>query len=98
MEPEKSKVETTGNSKVERQLPPPPPPPRDKKRKLKIIVGSAILFVLLVAIICYVNYAGCYESTDDAFIDGYVTIVSPRVPGQIDRLLVTDNQLVKKGD
>lgn len=97
MEQEKNKIETPGNAKVERKLP-PPPPPRDKKRQFKIIVGSVVLFILLVAIICYVNYSACYESTDDAFIDGYVTLISPRVPGQVERLLVTDNQLVKKGD
>jgi membrane fusion protein (multidrug efflux system) len=39
-----------------------------------------------------------YESTDDAFIDGYVTLISPRVPGQVARLAVTDNQEVKAGD
>ena len=35
-----------------------------------------------------------YESTDDAFIDANVTPIAPRVPGQVLRLLVQDNEAV----
>jgi len=97
MEQDKSKVEIPGNGKTERLLP-PPPPPKNKKRNLYLIIGVAASVFWLVVIICYLNYAGSFESTDDAFIDGYVSTISSRVPGQIVRLLVTDNQLVKKGD
>jgi membrane fusion protein (multidrug efflux system) len=55
--------------------------------------------VLLIAVILYYHeFIAPYESTDDAFIDGYVTLVSPRVPGQVVQLMVTDNQEVKAGD
>jgi membrane fusion protein (multidrug efflux system) len=37
-------------------------------------------------------------STDDAYINGHVTLVAPRVPGQVARVLVNDNNRVKKGD
>jgi membrane fusion protein (multidrug efflux system) len=37
-------------------------------------------------------------STDDAYVNGYVTFVAARVPGQIDRVLVDDDYRVKKGD
>ena len=37
-------------------------------------------------------------STDDAYVNGYVTLVAPRVPGQVARVLVNDNYRVKKGD
>jgi membrane fusion protein (multidrug efflux system) len=37
-------------------------------------------------------------STDDAFVNGYVTFVAPRVAGQIARVLVDDNNRVRKGD
>jgi membrane fusion protein (multidrug efflux system) len=39
-----------------------------------------------------------YESTDDAFVDGHIVSVSPKVSGQITKVLVDDNQQVKKGD
>ncbi len=37
-------------------------------------------------------------STDDAYVNGHVTYVAPRVAGQVSRVLVDDNQRVKKGD
>jgi membrane fusion protein (multidrug efflux system) len=37
-------------------------------------------------------------STDDAYVNGHVTFVAPRVPGQVTNVLVDDNQRVKKGD
>jgi membrane fusion protein (multidrug efflux system) len=39
-----------------------------------------------------------YQSTDDAFIDGHIINVAPQVAGRVDRVLVNDNQAVKKGD
>src|SRR5262245_56788537 len=37
-------------------------------------------------------------STDDAYVNGHVTFVAPRVAGQVSRVLVDDNYRVKKGD
>jgi membrane fusion protein (multidrug efflux system) len=37
-------------------------------------------------------------STDDAYVNSHVTYVAPRVAGQVSRVLVDDNERVKKGD
>jgi membrane fusion protein (multidrug efflux system) len=37
-------------------------------------------------------------STDDAYVNGHVTFVAPRVAGQVARVLVDDNYRVKRGD
>src|SRR5712692_1917080 len=37
-------------------------------------------------------------STDDAYVNGHVTFVAPRVAGQVMTVLVDDNYRVKKGD
>ncbi len=37
-------------------------------------------------------------STDDAYVNGHVTFVAPRVAGQVARVLVEDNNRVRKGD
>jgi membrane fusion protein (multidrug efflux system) len=37
-------------------------------------------------------------STDDAYVNGHVTFVAPRIAGQIARVLVEDNNRVRKGD
>jgi membrane fusion protein (multidrug efflux system) len=37
-------------------------------------------------------------STDDAYVNGHVTLVAPRVSGQVAKVLVDDNYRVKRGD
>jgi membrane fusion protein, multidrug efflux system len=37
-------------------------------------------------------------STDDAYLNGHVTYVAPRVAGEVSRVLVDDNDRVRKGD
>jgi membrane fusion protein (multidrug efflux system) len=37
-------------------------------------------------------------STDDAYVNGHVTFVAPRVAGQVSKVLVDDDYRVKKGD
>lgn len=37
-------------------------------------------------------------TTDDAFIEGHIYIISPRVPGHVKSVLVEDNQFVHQGD
>lgn len=76
---------------------PTPPPPR-KKYHLQIYGGVAVLILLVLIILYYFHFIAPYEDTDDAFIDGYVTLIAPRVPGQVTRLLITDNQEVQAGD
>lgn len=39
-----------------------------------------------------------YESTDDAFIEGHIVSISPKVSGFITEVMIDDNQQVKKGD
>jgi membrane fusion protein (multidrug efflux system) len=95
MDQENIKVEARGGLEMDIK----PPPPRKQSRQRKILfAGIAGLLLLIAAIIYYLVFIAPYESTDDAFIDGYVTLISPRVPGQVAQLLVTDNQEVKAGD
>jgi len=59
------------------------------------------LLVLMVAIFFggrYWLYARSHESTDDAFVDGHIIQVSPKVSGYVLKVYVTDNQQVKAGD
>jgi membrane fusion protein (multidrug efflux system) len=62
-----------------------------------------ILFGLLAVVILFVAVPRILHSlntvsTDDAYVNGYVTFVAPRVAGQVARVLVDDNNRVKKGD
>ncbi|MGH8100520.1 MAG: HlyD family efflux transporter periplasmic adaptor subunit, partial [Chthoniobacterales bacterium] len=56
----------------------------------------AIVFVLVI--IPKIFHSWHTVSTDDAYVNSYVTFVAPRVSGQVARVLVDDNNRVKKGD
>ncbi len=76
-------------------------PPRPRKRRLRprtLIIGLVALIALAAVIFYYLTFIAPYESTDDAFVDGYTTLLSARVPGQVMQLLVRDNQEVREGD
>src|SRR5262249_57661653 len=56
-------------------------------------LGPALIFG-----IPWVRQALNTVSTDDAYVNGHVTFVASRVPGQVLRVLVDDNNRVRKGD
>jgi membrane fusion protein, multidrug efflux system len=68
------------------------------RQKLLIGVGVLTLVVALVFGIAWVRFILSTVSTDDAFVNGHVTFVSPRVHGQVSKVLVDDNNRVRKGD
>jgi membrane fusion protein (multidrug efflux system) len=63
-----------------------------------LIVGGVLLVVALGLGVRYYLYATTHESTDDAFIDGNIGPISPRVAGHVLRVAVRDNQQVSNGD
>lgn len=70
-----------------------------KKSKLSSKRYWAMLFGLIAIIIIgfVVIEATKYQSTDDAYVDTTTVSVSPKVSGQIVKVLVKDNQPVKAG-
>ncbi len=61
------------------------------------IGGGVLLLLALYEAIPWAITAFRTESTDDAYVNGHVTFVAPRVPGQVVRVLVDDNNRVRKG-
>ena len=45
----------------------------------------------------YWHYLSIYVSTDDAYVSGYVGLVSAQVPGRVTQVLVDNNDFVQKG-
>src|SRR5215472_4132483 len=78
-----------------------PPPsgghPMRRRRLLIGIVGALVLVIACVFGIPSIRHAFNTVSTDDAYVNGHVTLVAPRVGGQIVRVLVDDNNRVHKG-
>jgi len=67
-------------------------------RKLLLRLGLLLLVLLMVGGgVAYWIYLQFYISTDDAYVTGYVGIISPRVPGRVARVQVDNNQHVAPG-
>ncbi|MGI9034781.1 MAG: efflux RND transporter periplasmic adaptor subunit [Pyrinomonadaceae bacterium] len=72
--------------------------PKKKKSKLPFIIGGAILLVAAIVGFLYWLHARQYESTDDAFIDGDIVQISPKISAYVTKVYVKSNQQVHKGD
>ena len=103
---EQRRTESLGRSTAPAHAPEPeassaePQAPRSAAKRplwMWIAGGVAILLVLYQAIPRVVT-AFKTVSTDDAYVNGHVTFVAPRVPGHVVRVLVDDNNRVHKGD
>jgi membrane fusion protein (multidrug efflux system) len=53
------------------------------KRSAVIIPISAVLVLLIVGGILYWLHARHFVSTDDAYVDGHITQISPQVPAPV---------------
>jgi hypothetical protein len=76
-----------------------PPPARQSTRKRRLLMGVLGALVLAAAGIFgipWIRLTLNTVSTDDAYVNGHVTFVAPRVSGQIARVLVDDNNRVHK--
>src|SRR5512143_3106721 len=69
-----------------------------KRRWWLWVLGGVFILLVLIEGVPWVITALNTVSTDDAFVNGHVTFVAPRVPGQATRVLVDDNNRVHKGD
>src|SRR5271154_6020865 len=76
-------------------------PGQNSARKRRLLIGAVVVLVVVV-IAAFATprilFALNTVSTDDAYVNGHVTFVAPRVAGQISRVLVDDNNRVRKGD
>src|SRR6516162_332241 len=70
-------------------------------RRKKLLIGAAgavVLIAVLAVGIPWTLDALNTVSTDDAYVNGHVTFVAARVRGQVARVLVDDNNRVRRGD
>jgi membrane fusion protein (multidrug efflux system) len=78
---------------------PPPAPPAHSGRRWLVLGGLVIgLAAGLYFVVPWVITALNTVSTDDAYVNGHVTFVAPRVAGQVSKVYVDDNYRVKRGD
>jgi membrane fusion protein (multidrug efflux system) len=70
-------------------------PRKGKLRAALVLVGAAAIVFVIIPRIFHALHT---VSTDDAYVNSYVTFVAPRVSGQVARVLADDNNRVKKDD
>jgi membrane fusion protein, multidrug efflux system len=61
-------------------------------------IAGAIFVVLAVIGIGWWIYSRQFITTDDAFVEGNITIISSKLSAHVTKVHVTENQRVKKGD
>jgi len=97
MPAEESKPPAPGQP-ADSEAPKPAVGPVHRRRRWIVPLVVLLAVVALFAGIPRLLHALNSVSTDDAYVNSYVTFVAPRVAGQVDRVLVEDNDRVKKGD
>lgn len=65
--------------------------------KKRVIVPSITALILLIFGLIVTINSIFYKSTDDAFVEGHIITIAPRVSGPVIKLYIDDNQEVKKG-
>jgi len=69
-----------------------------KKKKIAVLIFAGIVAVGAVILYFYLDYKSTHISTDDAYVDGRIYPVAPRISGTVKAVYVDHNQVVKKGD
>ena len=68
----------------------------NKNKKLIYLSAAGIIFALVFLVI-YIIHGLSRVSTDDAYIAGRVHNIAAKIPGTVARVIIDDNQGVKKG-
>jgi membrane fusion protein (multidrug efflux system) len=91
-------VSTEPETKSAQMIPPPARQSTRNRNLLMGVLGALVLVAAGVFGIPWIREMLNTVSTDDAYVNGHVTFVAPRVGGQISQVLVDDNYRVQKGE
>lgn len=84
----KKEIEKKAKAKLKKKR------PEYKKKRVIVPIISAVILILIGIYLAV--HATFFQSTDDAFVEGHIIQVAPKVAGQIINLYVDDNQEVKE--
>ncbi|CAN5301897.1 HlyD family secretion protein [soil metagenome] len=98
-------TDTTAPSAEQPAVPAAPPaatpaPPAPKKRILfAVVLGVVALTGILLVLYAWKlpPFSGAIQRTDNAFVRGQVTVISPQVSGYVTSVVVQDYQYVRQG-
>lgn len=93
---DKEKIEIKAKQRIkERKARAKAKRPEYKKKRVVVPAVTAVLLVLLGILAAI--HSTFFQSTDDAFVEGRLITVAPRVSGPVVKLLVDDNDDVTEG-
>jgi len=69
-----------------------------RRSRVPIYVTGGIILISAIVGLAWWLYARQFVTTDDAFIEGNITLVSSKISAHVAHLHITENQYVKKGD
>jgi membrane fusion protein (multidrug efflux system) len=69
-----------------------------RRKSVAFIIFPVIIVIGAAAIYFYLEYKKTHISTDDAYVDGYIHTIAPKISGTVKVLHIQDNQFVKAGD
>jgi membrane fusion protein (multidrug efflux system) len=70
----------------------------DHGKSVAGVIAGLVMAALAAWGIMHVVAGMAFVTTDDAYVDGRVHAIASKVPGMVQKVHVTDNQPVKKGD
>ncbi len=86
------------NPKIENREDSPPVSSTKNRSLIPIYFIGGLLFVTAIGGLIYWLYQRQFETTDDAFVEGNIVQISPKITAHITKIHVSENQFVKKGD
>jgi membrane fusion protein (multidrug efflux system) len=93
----RSKDDPEEQENGEEGAPQEPPPEDPAQTRHKRRVALVVVVVGSISVLVWWLHARHFESTDDAFIDGHIVAISPKVSAIVSRVYIDDNSIVKKG-
>ncbi|WP_119328556.1 HlyD family secretion protein [Cysteiniphilum halobium] len=74
------------------------PKKTNNKARKKYIILVVVILLCVIGFYAYVKYTEIYPSTDDAYVNADIIYMSAQVTGKLDKLYISNNQEVKKGE
>ena len=69
-----------------------------KRPRTLMYVAAGLVSVILIGGLMWWLYSRQFVTTDDAFVEGNITIISPKISAPVIKIYVTENKYVKRGD
>lgn len=69
---------------------------RPSYQKKRVIVPAITAIIFFLTGVYFMVNSIYYQSTDDAFVEGHIVSIAPRVSGPVEKMYISDNLPVKK--